>query len=237
MSKKKKLIAIISTSVALLLVVAFALIYFLAILPPIREKRAHEQAVKEYFEYKMNQYVQENSFYQDGEVDVCFLGDSLTDGYDLDKYYPQFLTVNRGIGGDTTTRLLDRLQVSIYDLQPKIAVVLIGGNNLNTMFNDYELIIKGIKQNAPNTKIVLLSLTAMGKEYKEKNAIATLNNVRIQNVAKENGCHYVDLFSSLYDFNTCELYADYTVDGAHLNDKGYVVLTSLVTPVLSQLLA
>ena len=72
-----------------------------------------------------------------GEIDVAFLGDSLTDGYDLEKYYPEFKTANRGIAGETTGGLESRLQVSVYDLKPKVCVMLIGANNMDTMFKLY----------------------------------------------------------------------------------------------------
>lgn len=38
---------------------------------------------------------------QEGDVDVLFLGDSLTERYDLDSYFPNLTTANRGIDGDT----------------------------------------------------------------------------------------------------------------------------------------
>ncbi|MBR2322966.1 MAG: lipolytic protein G-D-S-L family, partial [Clostridia bacterium] len=58
--------------------------------------------MQEYYDAKIATYIDENEKYDDYEVDVAFLGDSLTDGYDLEKYYPQYLVLNRGIGGETT---------------------------------------------------------------------------------------------------------------------------------------
>ena len=192
--------------------------------------------VQEYRESKLSMYEKENAMYDDYEVDVAFLGDSLTDGYDLKKHYPDFLVVNRGIGGDTTFGLEERIDVSLYDLKPKIAVMLIGANNMDTMFENYEELLKGFKENVPNTKIVLLSLTSMSGEWGRKNQLASYNNVKIKLLAEEYGFEYIDLYSALFNIEAGEIYDEYTTDGGHLTELGYEVLTQQITPVIEKLL-
>ena len=231
---KKKWI-IIGISVLVLLVLG-AVLYF-AVLKPQKEKADWAEKVQQYRDAKMAQYREENERYADYEVEVAFLGDSLTDGYDLQKYYPQYITANRGIGGDTTFDLEGRLQVSVYDLKPQVAVMLIGGNNFDTMLQNYEDILIGLKTNLPDTKIVLLSLTAMGGEHwGRNNAKAAYNNVSIRLLAEKYGFTYVDLFTPLYDVSIGEVYAGYTADGAHFTHEGYTVVTEIITPVLQALL-
>ena len=123
-----------------------------------KEKEELEKSKAQYRAAKMAVYEAENEEYADYEVDVAFLGDSLTDMYDVKTYYPQYLVSNRGIGGDTTFDLENRLQASVYDLKPKVAVMLIGANNFDTMFENYERILMGFDQHLPNTKLILLSL-------------------------------------------------------------------------------
>ena len=193
--------------------------------------------VAEYRADKMEKYVAENEKYADYEVEVAFLGDSLTDGYDLAKYYPQYITANRGIGGDTTFDLQGRLQISVYDLKPQVAVLLIGANNVDTMLQNYEAILQGLRENLPETKLVVLSLTAMGGDlWGKKNQQAAYNNVSVKLLAEKYGCEFVDLFSALYDVSIGEVYEGYTVDGGHFTDLGYTVVTAQITPVLEKLL-
>ena len=131
-----------------------------------------------------------------------------------------------------------RIEVSLYDLKPKVAVMLIGGNNLRTMFENYENLLIGMKENLPNTKIILVSLTAMGMDWgAEKNEIAALNNVKIKVLAEKYGFAYVDLFTPLYDITTGEIYAEYTNDGAHQTDAGYEVFTATIKPAVAKALA
>ena len=201
-----------------------------------QEEKIHEM-VRAYRVAKLEQYARENTEYDDYEVDVAFIGDSLTDGYDLAKYYPQYVTANRGIGGDTTFGLEERLQVSLFDLKPKVVVMLIGANNMDSMFENYESILQSLKQNLPESKIVLLSLTAMGGEHwGRKNQLAAYNNVSIKLLAQKYEYTYVDLYSVLYDVSIGEVYEGYTVDGGHFTNEGYTVVTEQITPVLEKLL-
>ncbi len=196
-----------------------------------------QQQLLLYREGKMSAYAVENEQYADYECDVAFLGDSLTDGYDLAYYYPQYKVVNRGIGGETTVGLEERMQLSLYDLKPKVAVMLIGANNMDSMFDNYEDILRGFTQHVPQTKIVLLSLTSMGGEWGKKNQLAAYNNVKIKMLAEEYGFEYVDLYSALFNPQSGEIYPEYTTDGGHLTALGYEVLTREITPAVERQLA
>ncbi|MBR2467627.1 MAG: hypothetical protein IKB42_01115 [Clostridia bacterium] len=235
MSKIKKVILII-VSIILLVVIAGAVALGYNFRENKKEQEEIENFIKEYRQAKLDKYIQENEMYADYEVDVAFLGDSLTDGYDVKQYYPNYLVVNRGIGGDTTFDLEDRLRVSVYDLKPKVAVMLIGANNFKTMFDNYERLVAGIKANLPNTKLVLLSLTSMSGQWGKNNQIAAYNNAKIKLISQKYGCTFVDLYTPLLNLNTGEIYDEYTTDGGHLTPKGYEVITSVITPVLDEIL-
>jgi len=196
------------------------------------------EKVAEYRANKMAIFESENAQYADYEVDVAFLGDSLTDGYDVAAYYPQYTVSNRGIGGDTTLDLEGRLKASVYDLKPKVAVMLIGANNFDTMMENYENILRGFVENLPNTRIILLSLTSMGGEHWGKNnQIAAYNNVKIKLLAEKYSFEYVDLYSPLLNLEDGEIYDEYTTDGGHLTAQGYEVLTREITPAIERQLS
>lgn len=197
-----------------------------------KENDEWEQLVEEYRANKMAIYEEENEMYADYEVDVAFIGDSLTDGYDVKRFYSDYLVSNRGISGDTTFDLENRLEVSLYDLKPKIVVMLIGANNFKTMFDNYEEILVGFKTNLPNTRVILLSLTSMSMEWGKNNNIAKNNNIIIKSLAEKYSFEYVDLYNALLNEETGEIYEEYTTDGGHLTEAGYVVLTNEITPVL-----
>jgi hypothetical protein len=54
---------------------------------------------------------------------VVFLGDSITDFWKLDEYFPGKPFVNRGIGGQTTPQMLVRMYPDVIELQPGAMVL------------------------------------------------------------------------------------------------------------------
>ena len=230
--KKQRLALFIGSAAAAVVTVAVLVYLFAFYLPDKREAEERERLVREYYENKYVLYREENERYAPFEVDVAFLGDSLTDGYDLAAYYPQYVTANRGIGGETSHGLEARMQVSLYDLKPKVAVILIGGNNLDTMMENYERMLIGVKETLPNTKVVLVSLTAMGGDYAKKNALAAYNNVIIKKLADKHGFAFVDVYTPLCDLEADEIAPAYTSDSVHLTARGYEVLTAAITPAI-----
>ena len=191
-------------------------------------------AFLEFYNSKIETFKQENLEYENKNVDVVFLGDSLTEGYDVESFYPEYTVLNLGISGDTTIMLEKRLDVSLFAIQPKVAVMLIGANNMDTMLQNYENILKSFTENAKNTKIILLSLTSMSGEWGKKNHLAAYNNVRIEKYAKEYGFEFVDLFYPLLNNEDGEIFDEYTIDGGHLTKEGYQVLTECIKPVLQK---
>ena len=65
-----------------------------------------------------------------GENRVVFFGDSITDIWHLDEYFPGKPYINRGIGGQTTPQMLVRFRQDVIDLHPKIVIILAGTNDI-----------------------------------------------------------------------------------------------------------
>jgi lysophospholipase L1-like esterase len=61
---------------------------------------------------------------------VVFFGDSITDMWKLEEYFPGKPYINRGIGGQTTPQMLVRFRQDVIDLQPKVVVILAGTNDI-----------------------------------------------------------------------------------------------------------
>ena len=64
------------------------------------------------------------------DENVVFLGDSITDFYDLDKYYPDVKVVNSGIDGNSTYQVLDDMKERVYIYNPSKVFILIGTNDI-----------------------------------------------------------------------------------------------------------
>src|SRR5215207_538395 len=64
-----------------------------------------------------------------GSADIVMLGDSLTEWGNWHQLVPEYRIINRGISGDTSSGVLDRLQ-EVIDRRPKIVFVMVGTNDI-----------------------------------------------------------------------------------------------------------
>jgi lysophospholipase L1-like esterase len=73
---------------------------------------------------------------------VVFMGDSITDLWRLEDYFPGQPYVNRGIGGQTTPQMLVRMYPDVIELKPAAMVLLAGINDIarNTGQSTVEMI-------------------------------------------------------------------------------------------------
>ncbi|MEG1873735.1 MAG: GDSL-type esterase/lipase family protein [Ruthenibacterium sp.] len=85
------------------------------------------------FDFK-NQVIVENEV----PVDFVFIGDSITQLWELNAYFnaPGQMVLNRGISGDTTEYVLKRFDADVVQLKPKHCVLMIGVNDAWDMETD-----------------------------------------------------------------------------------------------------
>lgn len=221
-------------------IIALCTILYAVILTP---KQNNKSIFDEYYNQKCETYRMENAYLSKGQI--VFVGDSNTDLYKLDDYYSDLdkAVYNRGIGGDTTSGVLDRLQVSLFDIAPSKIVLLIGNNDINgnrdfdTIVKNYKSILAQIHQNLPTAEVFCISVIPLHEKLNnivvvdDKNHTASLLNVEIKNLADEFSYTYLDLFHLICDENQ-RTKDEYTIDGLHLSAKGYEAWASLVKPYL-----
>ena len=201
--------------------------------------------VNDYYNQKCRSYSVQNANLSRGQI--IFIGDSITDLCPLDDYYAELplATYNRGIGGDTTQGVFDRLQVSLYDLVPSKIVLMIGINDINSggsidnIADNYKNILGDIKTNLPDTQVFCISVLPMNDKIlgyaslnlAEQNAKVAELNETIKTLTANNGYTYVDLYSSVRAGG--KLINDLTDDGIHLNAAGFTVWAQKIKPFLS----
>lgn len=206
------------------------------------EMTPHQQ----YYQNKCDSYRVQNMNLSKGQI--VFIGDSITDLYQLDDYYVDLdlATYNRGIGGDTTSGVLNRLEVSLFDINPSKIVLMIGTNDINgnvknaKILANYNEILTKIKRELPDTQIYCVSIIPQNltietysdiKVEKTTKTILEINSKIKDMVANEENVTYIDLFPLLADSNNL-LIEKYSDDGLHLNAAGFEVWTNLIKPYL-----
>ena len=189
------------------------------------------------YEEKVAAFAKENSALKRGQI--VFIGDSMTARYKLNRHYNdlELAVYNRGISGDTATWLQARLQTSLLELAPSKIVLMIGTNDINygksaqEIANDYENILRLIRQDLPNAEIFCVSIIPQNTDYSQdalsNNTRICESNEKIKALANSYEFEYIDLYSLLVDEGGL-LNGKYSADGLHLNNKGYAVWTGTI---------
>lgn len=170
-----------------------------------------------------------------------FLGDSITEQYDLKEYYEDYPVVNSGVSGDYTSSIVKDMKKRVYDYNPSKVFLLIGindlrkGNDVSEIVSNTKEIIELIKENRPYSEIYLESIYPINKTDDDKVSDGVKNikfdnekiievNDLLKDLAKDEKITYVDLYNKLID-DDGNLNISYTKDGLHISSEGYECIT------------
>jgi lysophospholipase L1-like esterase len=186
-----------------------------------------------------------------GENRVVFFGDSITDIWHLDEYFPGKPYVNRGIGGQTTPQMLVRFRQDVINLQPKVVVILAGTNDiagnsgpmrLEDIEADYASLAELARANhvrvvfssvLPVHNYTPRSLDFFAQRSPEK--ILELNRWLKNYVAEHADCIYLDYFSAMVDEKGL-MKKDIADDGLHPNAAGFKIMAPLAETAIEKAL-
>ncbi len=188
-----------------------------------------------------------------GENRVVFFGDSITDIWHLDEYFPGKPYINRGIGGQTTPQMMVRFRQDVINLRPKVIVILAGTNDIagNTgpmRIEDIEADYASLAElaRANNIKVIYSSVlpvhnyTERAKDFfaqRSPQKILLLNNwLRSYCALAASGCVYLDYFSAMVDDKGL-LEKDLADDGLHPNAEGFKIMAPLAEAAIEKALA
>jgi len=176
-----------------------------------------------------------------GEKRVIFFGDSITDGWHLDQYFPGKGYINRGISGQITSQMLVRFQQDVVELRPDAVVILAGTNDIagNTgpiALPDIEANFASMAELAKTNgvKMIVSSVTpvhnytpqAQNFFLQRDPAKILALNVWLKDYCAKNGLVYLDYFSAMVDDRGL-LRESLATDGLHPVDAGYRIIASL----------
>lgn len=147
--------------------------------------------------------------------------------------------VNRGIGGDITELLLERLDEDVVSLNPKAIVLEIGGNDLiqgkclHRIENNLVKILDKLTQSLPNTKIVILGVPPVRTQNLNR-VSPVLNLAWISIIQSYKNVVFLDNWQWLREKDRPILRQEFWLekDKIHLNDNAYKVWVEKLKPIL-----
>src|SRR5579863_4396416 len=186
-----------------------------------------------------------------GENRVVFFGDSITDIWHLDEYFPGKPYINRGIGGQTTPQMLVRFRQDVIDLHPRVVVILAGTNDiagntgpmrLENIEADYASLADLARANG--IKVIYSSVlpvhnyTERSKDFfaqRSPEKIVALNKWLMRYCSVAANCAYLDYFSAMVDDKGL-LKKDLADDGLHPNAAGFKIMAPLAEAAIEKAL-
>ena len=189
-----------------------------------------------------------NERVKQGNVDLIFIGDSITQGWEgagkeaWADAYGKRNAVNLGIGGDRTQHVLWRLDNGNIDgIKPKLAVIMIGTNNSGSNTSEQiadgiTAIVKKLRDKLPETKILILGIFPRGAD--DENAQRKVNaaaNAIVAKLADGKMVEYLDIGPKFLD-DKGVLSKEVMPDLLHLNPAAYKTWAASIEPHVARMM-
>ena len=181
-----------------------------------------------------------------GDIDVMFLGDSLTEMWPKPLWERNFGTMkaaNFGIGGDHTGNVLWRLQEpAIAGIKPRLVVLMIGVNNINLcnegaedVFGGIQAVVAKLRTQYPTARILLNAVLPEGApDSEERRRILALNQ-KIRTLGDGKAIFFHD-YGARFMGTDGTLSRELQPDLLHFSEKGYGILADAMRPDIERLL-
>lgn len=183
--------------------------------------------------------------------EILFTGSSLMEQFPVNELLMtngmNQVIYNRGIGGFTTTDMLEHMEEMVFGTEPSRIFINIGTNDigspdyrLEALLERYEEIITRIRERLPEAEITMMAYYPVNETDKipegewGKTAFVTRTNENIaianeavEKLAAKMGCRFINVNEGLAD-ERGRLKAEFTIEGIHMYANGYqVVLDNL----------
>ncbi len=180
---------------------------------------------------------------------TVLVGDSITEIWNITDLFADYTkstslaVYNRGISGDTSDRLLERIKENVTVIEPKNIIMLIGTNDLGVNSTlDFTAkyvskILDIIKTDCPKAKVILQAIYPVNKNIDKymvgsrNNADIKIVNQKLKDIANRKGVVFSD-FTDILSDKKGNFNKEYTYDGLHPNAKGFAVVTQELLKLL-----
>jgi lysophospholipase L1-like esterase len=165
---------------------------------------------------------------------LLFVGSSSIVGWDVARFFPDLVTINRGFGGSQLADSVHYFDRIVLPHQPKVVVLYAGDNDIpsgkspEVVAADFEQFLARVKRDLPGTHLVYIatkpsiSRWALRDQYQKANAL-----IREQ-CEREPLASYLDIWPAMLGEDGTPRPELYKADGLHLSEAGYQIWTTLL---------
>jgi lysophospholipase L1-like esterase len=198
--------------------------------------------------WQLKRHAALNEIAQRGNIDLVFLGDSLTQGWEdvrdvWDKYYARRKAANLGMNLDRTQQVLWRVEHGNFEgIHPKAIIILIGTNNSITGNTPQEIadgviaVVHKLLEKVPESKILLLAIFPSGEQPDNPQRVrAIAADTIFQKVADGRMVRYLDI-GDKFTNRDGTISKEVMPDFLHLSPRGYGLWAEAIEPVVKDLM-
>lgn len=172
--------------------------------------------------------------------DTVFIGDSLTESFDLFNYFKRKDLRNRGVSGSLTDHVIYRME-EVSNAKPARVFLMIGVNDLFSgqepehILENIFRILDHFQKSCPNTKMIVQSILPVNiaKLFEDEGInlkIYEINN-KLEVYSKQKELQFINLHPEFLGMDG-NMDSRYTYDGVHLTGEGYKLWTKLLEEIV-----
>ena len=171
---------------------------------------------------------------------ILFVGSSTTRFWKVNEAFPNLPVLNRGFGGSETSDLLFYFDRVVAKYHPRQIVFYCGDNDLadgksaDQVSGDIAQFINNCRQQVPAAKLVMIAVKPCPLRWKLIGEVHQVNTEMAKLTESRPGDVFVDIGPQLLGPDGKPKPEFFRIDGLHLSDKGYGILSDAVRPYLSK---
>jgi lysophospholipase L1-like esterase len=171
------------------------------------------------------------------QLNVLMIGDSITAGFDTEKYFPADNFINLGVSGDSTVECLGRISEHWLPPAPDCAFICIGTNDFardrtdEYILGNIQRIVEQLRRCGCSAPIFITSIFPTRENGPRPNDRIRLFNAQLEQQTVQMGCSFFDLHPHFTDDDGM-LRKEFTDDGLHLTEAAYETWSTLLSAYL-----
>lgn len=183
-------------------------------------------------------------------AEIVMFGDSITEAMvynpdNLAAFQEKFGSENPtplGLGGDGTAQLLYRINHGEFQGQPKVAMVMIGTNDIGSLSpsqiaDNTQKIVDSIHARSPNTQVLVMGVLPRPVAGDADNSKVASTNQELSQLARDDGSvQFADINRNFVDGSGREIPQLYQEDGLHLAPAGYGTWAAAIEALIRRML-
>ncbi|MBM3412855.1 MAG: G-D-S-L family lipolytic protein [Bacteroidetes bacterium] len=195
------------------------------------------------FQAEIDAFKKQDSLQQPPQNPIVFAGSSSFRLWEsMYKDFSGFPVLNRGFGGSTLLDLIDRLEETVLQYNPKQVVIYCGENDFAASASvtpaevavRFKRVYSAIrKRQGKKTKIIFISIKPSVARWQLESKFVAANELISSFLKSKRNTYYIDVHTPMLD-PAGQVFPDLFIkDNLHMNAKGYAIWKELILPHLT----